>query len=275
MAAKPKTEVSEISILEISQGEMQIAVVGTSPYYYNRMAMKAKQTLLMGGRRKTDADKAANLKHNPPEEYRDSVYKWLDDAHPTRLKIPAPSFKGAMGTAALVLPGTKKTEIGRLVWVTDPYVNFYGLPKLSMDVVRSADVAKTPDIRTRAKIDRWASIFTLRFVTPNLTAKGIINLVAASGIVAGVGDFRQEKGKGSFGQFRVADLDDPELLEIMATGGRRAQDEALEIVETYDDDSEELLIWYNAEIRRLGRESQMKPVKKTSRGKQAEMHGEA
>lgn len=258
MAVKPKSEVSEVSILEISQGEVRFAVVGTSPFYFNRMSEKAKRTLLLGGRKKTEADKLANLKHNPIEEFRDSVYRWSED-RPTRLKIPSPSFKGVMSTAALVLPGTRKTEIGRLVWVIDQFVDFYGIPRLSMDIVRSADMNKTPDVRTRAKVKEWACIVTVRFVQPNLTVKGISNLMAAGGIVAGVGDYRQEKGKGNFGQFRLADLDDEEFLHITATGGREAQDNALHNYEAYDPDTAELLEWFSAEIVRLGRD---KPNKK-------------
>ena len=267
MAVKPKSEaVSEITILEISQGSMEFAIVGTSPYYFNRMSEKAKRTLLLGGRKKTDADKAANLKHNPPEEYRDSVYRYADDNHATRLKVPCPAFKGVMTTAALVLPGTRKTEIGRLVWMPDRFLDFYGIPKLAMDVVRSSDIARTPDIRTRAILPRWACRVEVRFVTPNLNSKSIANLMAAGGIVAGVGDYRQEKGKGNFGQFRCCNLDDPEYLDIVKNEGRKAQDAALHHYEAYDAETEELLSWFSAEVVRLGRERD-EPRKTATRAK--------
>lgn len=270
MPVKPKSEVTEIEILEISQGEIAFAAVGVSPYYFNRMSEKAKRTLLLGGRRKTDADKAANLKHDPPAEYRDSVYRWAADDRPTRLKIPSASFKGVMSTAALVLPGTRKSEIGRLVWVVDQYVDFYGIPLLAMDVVRSADINKTPDIRTRAIIPAWAAIITVRFVEPNLTRKAIGNLMAAGGVVAGVGDYRQEKGKGNFGQFRLADMDDEELQSIMRSGARKAQDEALLNYRCFDPDTQDLLDWYHAEITRRGRDgAEEKPRKEKVNGRGA------
>lgn len=262
MAIKAKTETTEVNILEISQGVARFAVVGTSEFYFNRMSEKAKRTLLLGGRKKTEADKIANLKHNPVEEYRDSVYRWAEDDKPTRLKVPAPAFKGAMGTAALVLPGTRKTEIGRLVWVTGRYVDFYGIPRLSMDIVRSSDIARTPDVRTRAIVPQWACVVEVRFVVPNLNVKSISNLMAAGGVVAGVGDFRQEKGKGNYGQYRIANLDDEEFQEIVRTGGREAQDEALLNYEPFDADTEELLSWFEGEIVRLGRDS--KPRKEAA-----------
>lgn len=243
-----KVETAEISVLEISQGNVQVAIVGTSPLIFNRMAEKAKRELLMPKGRKTAADRAQSLKHVPIDEYRNSVYRSIDPASVTRLCLPAPAFKGAMATAALDLPGTKKTEIGRLTWVTGTTVQVWGVPQLLMSVVRSADMAKTPDIRTRAILPEWCCILNVNFVRPKLHARAVCNLLAAAGITVGVGDFRQEKGKGSFGQFRLVEAGDADLKRIMATGGREAQDNALINPVCYDIDSEELLAWYDAEI---------------------------
>ena len=104
MAFKSKTE-AEIAILPISQGEVTVAIIGTSPLIFNRMSEKVKPTLLLGGGRKTGADRAANLKHNPPEEFRASVYRNCGEKCLTRLAVPSPAFKGAMLTAALDMPG--------------------------------------------------------------------------------------------------------------------------------------------------------------------------
>jgi hypothetical protein len=253
MAMKPKIEADEITVLPISQGEVTFAIVGTSPLIFNRMAEKAKRTLLVGGTRKTAADKAANLKHNPVEEYRDSVTRNKGNEFATRLAIPCPAFKGAMSTAALDMPGAKKTEIGRLTWVPGFQVDLYGIPQLLMSVVRSADMNRTPDIRTRAIVAAWACRVTVNFVQPKLNATVVANLMAAAGIMAGVGDFRQEKGKGNYGQFRLADANDKELLQIIKAGGRVAQDKALQNYSCYDDETEELLTFYSAEVVRLGR----------------------
>lgn len=247
---KMKTE-TEISVLEISQGEMTVALVGLSPLIFNRMAAKAQRELLLPRGRKTAADRAENLKHNPVDEFRDSVHRSKDDKAPTRLLLPAPAFKGSMMTAALDLPGTRKTEIGRLVWIEGHQVPVWGKPQLHMSVVRMADIAKTPDIRTRAIVPEWATVITVRFVRPKLKEQAIINLLAAGGITCGVGDFRQEKGKGSFGQFRVAQMDDPDFLRIMGDGAREAQDAALKNPICYDAESEELLTWFSGEIVKL------------------------
>jgi hypothetical protein len=251
--AKSVAQPTEYEILEISRGEVTLHIVGEMPIILNRMAEKAKRDLLLGGRRKTEADKAANLKHDPEAEFRASVYRNSGDQAPTRLRFPAPGFKGAMSTAALDIPGAKKSEVGRLVWVVGTHVDLWGIPELKMDVVRSADINKTPDIRTRAILPHWACSVTIRYIEGKLNAKAVVNLVLASGLISGIGDFRQEKGKGNYGQFRICEPNDEEYREIKRTGGRVAQDEALLNYRCYDEETQELLDWYLTEIVRLGK----------------------
>lgn len=251
MARTTTAKAEEISILEISQGTASFALIGTSPLIFNRMATKAQRELLMPKGRKNAAERAANLKHNPLEEYRNSVNRNKGDEAATRLCMPAPAFKGAMMTAALDLPGTKKTEIGRLVWVQGTAVDVYGVPELFMTPVRSADIGHTPDIRTRAIIPEWACVVTVNFVRPKLNVQSIARLMAAGGIIAGVGDFRQEKGKGSYGQFSAVELDNEEFRRIVAAGGREVQDAALAEPRCYDEETEELLSWFTGEVLKL------------------------
>ena len=92
----------------------------------------------------------------------------------------------------------------------------------------------------------------LNYVKPTLTLQTVINLLAAGGIVVGIGDFRQEKGAGNYGQFRVAPEDDQDFARIKAHGGREAQDEALRVAEPYDDETAELLAWWHEEAQRRG-----------------------
>lgn len=260
MAVKKKVESAEIAVLEISAGQIEVGIVGTKPIILNRMAEKAKRELLLPKGRKTAADRATTLKHDPVTEYRNSAYRHLGDARPTRLCFPAPGFKGAMMTAALDMPGAKKAEIGRLVWVDDYAVDLYGVPELLMSVVRSADMNRTPDIRTRAIIPQWACIVRLSFTKPKLNARTTFNLLAAGGITCGIGDFRQEKGKGNFGQYRVCEPDDPEIKRIMKMGGRAAQDEALANPKYHDADTDELINWYFEEVQKRSFDKGETPV---------------
>lgn len=261
MAARKSTisdENGAISVIELDTGEVTAYIIGTSPLIFNRMAEKAKRDLLLPFGRKTAADKAQQLKHDPLAEFRASVYRNSGDSHPTRLKFPAPGFKGVLETAALEVPGAKKAQIGRLTWVTGTHVHIYGVPQLLMSVVRSADMNKTPDIRTRAILQEWCCEVTLNYVRPTLTMQAVANLLAAGGLLCGIGDFRQEKGAGNYGQFRLAQEGDEDFARIMAFGSRDAQDAALAAADPYDEETAELLIWYTAEIERRGRQNQLK-----------------
>lgn len=244
MATK-QTE-SEIFVTKVDKGEMIFAVLGTSPIICNRMSEKARMELLFPKGKKTAADKASSLKHDPMKEFRDSPYTSKDKDAPTRLQLISSMFKKAMGTAALDLPGTRKAQIGRLVYVEGDRVNLYGVPQLMMSVTRSSDMNRTPDIRSRAILPEWACKITVSFIKPIIREQSVANLLAAGGITAGVGDWRVEKGSGSYGTFKLVSLDDPDFVRITKLG-REAQDKALVDPQSYDDETESLLSWFKQE----------------------------
>lgn len=240
MATSPKEEVVEI--IQATQGTIQLNVLGTSPLICNRMSEKARRELLLPAGRKTTAEKASSLKHDPIAEFRASPY--LLPEGPALIGLMSSAFKGAMGTAALDLPGATKSKIGRLVYVEGDYVGIFGVPKLFMSIVRSADMNKTPDVRTRAIIPEWACRLTISYVEPIIKQTAVINLLAAAGITAGVGDWRPEKGKGAFGRFKIVPDRDPDFLRLIAATGRDVQAHSMEHPEAYDAETEELLGWY-------------------------------
>jgi hypothetical protein len=251
-----KQRETEVNIIEINQGKLTFFVRGLTPFIFNAMSEKAKHELLLPKRtgKKTAADKAQSFKHNPLEEFRGSVYRTRDNKASARLIFPAAAFKKAMGTAALDIPGAQKTQIGRLVWVSGDMVEIYGVPRLHMSVVRTADMKRTPDIRTRAILPEWACKITVQFVKPAINEQSIFNLLAAAGVTVGVGDFRQEKGAGNYGQFALVPEKDADFARIVKAGGLKQQDAALESPEMYDIETEQLYAWFNAEIlRRTGK----------------------
>ena len=251
MASKKQTD--SIDIRAVEMREIRVHIVGTSPLIMNRMTEKVRQGLLLGGGKKTAAEKAGTAKHNPIAEYRSSVYRMPAYAKAdTVLGLPSSAFKAALETAALETPGAKKAQIGRLVSV--PWINFrcYGEPLIFSTITRSADMNRTPDIRTRAILPRWASVLDLKFVVPTLTTPMILTLLANAGLVCGVGDFRQEKGAGSFGLFRIADADDAEFASISLSGKADVQEAALENPQPFDQDTADLLEYHQVEIRRRG-----------------------
>lgn len=235
---KKTTESATLVIDALKQGRVTMRIIGSTPMYYNAMSVKAKRTLLLGGGKKTAAEKK-EIKHNPEEEFRDSVYR--TSAGPTLLAFPAAGIKNGMATAALVTDGVKKTDVQRLIFLPQEKVSVWGRPYLRMDVVRSADMNKTPDIRTRAFLPRWCAEIDIAFVTPALSIHSIGSLLNNAGLVSGLGDFRQEKGKGSYGTFRlVASEQDETLWQELMAEAREVQQSALDEPEAFDDETREL-----------------------------------
>ena len=161
-------------------------------------------------------------------------------------------FKKAMGPAALGMPGTKKVQIGRLVSVDWDAMPVWGVPNVFMAITRSADINKTPDVRTRAILPEWACRLSVRFQKPILREQSVANLLAAAGRLSGVGDWRQEKGSGSYGAFKLVSADDKDFLRVIKTGGRNAQQEALDNPIPYNDETSEMLAWFEVELKRRG-----------------------
>jgi hypothetical protein len=72
-------------------------------------------------------------------------------------------------------------------------------------------------------------------------------LLAAAGLTIGVGDWRPEKGSGNYGQFEIVSKDDPRYARIVKTGGRQAQIDGFENPDGYDEETAELLSWFDDE----------------------------
>ena len=254
--AKKKNESVSIEVMEVQRGELKFYVKGTEPLILNRLSEKARRELLLPKGKKTAADKAMNLKHNPIQEFHDAPHYLAPgagaDKAPTLLALPCTSFKNAMLTAALDMEGVTKAAIGRQVYVPGEYTPVYGIPKLYMRPVRSADMNRTPDIRTRVILPEWCCELTVQFAKPILREKPVANLLAAAGFMSGMGDFRPEKGKGTNGQFVLVGDGDKDFKRIVKNGGRAQQIEAMQAAEAYDDETSELLSWFTGEAHNRG-----------------------
>jgi len=269
MAKTATTRENTIEIVPLDQEEVTFCLLGITPFYCNRVAAKAKRELLLPRiGRMTQAQRADNLKHDPENEYRDSPYLRRHDG-PTRIMMKATAIKGAIGQAAIDTPSAvAKAQIDRLVYIVgretdeglhEEFIDIWGVPRLNMEVVRMADIGRTPDIRTRAKIYPWATRVTVRFTRPMLTDTKVATLLANAGMMCGIGDFRQQKGKGSNGLYQLVADDDPRYLRVIETGGLLHQDEALANPVCSDPETEELLAWYQEEILRR-RQQPSRPV---------------
>ena len=247
---KKASESKEIIVQHVDEKSLEVYLIGKTPLIINRMAEKARQELLLPKGRKTAAEKQGRLKHHPYDEFRSSIHSIKDENAPTYLAMPASAPKRALANAAVDLPGTKKAQVGRLTVVEGVYVGVYGLPKLFMSVVRNSDMNKTPDIRTRCIVPEWVMFAKVNYVSPIINPTTILNLFSAAGLYIGIGDWRPEKGAGNFGQFAVA-KNMAEVESIMQQG-RKQQIEAMEAAIPYDDESAELLAWFDEEVLKRG-----------------------
>lgn len=253
----PKTKEKDDTIIvtEVTEGSVDAVIVGRSPLLLHRMAEKAKRELLLPAGRKTAADKAANLKHNPLEEYRASAIQL--NSGPTLLGFRSAGVKQAIASAALDMPGSvSKAKIGRLAWVPGDYLPIYGQQQLFMTTVRMADMNRTPDIRTLAIVPKWAIPVTLNFAQPLLNPTIIVNLLIAAGLYIGIGDGRNEKGKLAYGQFQVmtvAQAKTDKDVQLIFSQARNAQTKAMKDPEPYDEETRELFAWFETEIQTRGK----------------------
>jgi hypothetical protein len=250
--------------VNIEMRAVDLCILGKSPLIMNRLSEKARQELLLPSLKKNRTERATTLKHMPVEEFNRSMYRVREDDGPTRLVLPSGMFKKCTASVALRLPGSNKTEMGQLVRIIcepdsrGPGVNvpIYGLPMMFMAPVRQLGINRTPDIRTRAILPKWACYLKVGYVYPLLKEATVIKHVSAAGWCMGIGDWRSEKGAGDFGSFELVAADDPEFLDIINSGGRQAQDEAIGLRSAYNIETEELLEWFDDElIRRDERQS--------------------
>jgi len=248
MAVKKETE-TEIRIEPLKRGSVRLRIIGVTPLFQNRMAAKARQELLVGGKKKGKADRA-QIKHNPLKEFRDSA-EIIPDG-PTALGVNVIAIKAAMSTAALETPGLTKTAAQRLLFLPGSFAPLYGTPQLRMDVVRSADMNRTPDIRSRCFLPIWGTEVEIHYIVPQLSVTSVVNLLCNAGVLVGIGDYRQEKGKGSFGSFTVLGEGEKseEWDDLVKHHGRMKQLAALAKPEYADADTVYLMKYFHDEVKR-------------------------
>lgn len=229
----------------------QFVVIGESPLIVHSFSAKARQELLLPPKAKNRAAKETTLKHDPYAEFGNCIYRMPANS-PTFIGMPSAAFKRALSTAALDTPGATKSQIGRLCYIEGELVPVFGLPRMFMAMVRSSDINRTPDVRTRAIIPEWCAKFDVSHSSA-LSPKAIVTLMDAAGKTCGVGDWRPEKGSGSYGRFRVATENDFETIDRLTTSaGWAAQDDAMGAPVPYDTNTAELLTWFAGQVQSRG-----------------------
>lgn len=266
MAIPKKVEKQvEIEVARITKSGTRIPIIGIQPLILHHGSVK---THLLPPMKMTKVERETTLKHEPYEEWKERMIIAPDG--PTKLLFPAASFKDSMMRAAVRLPQAVKAEVAQLVWVEGSRVPVYGIPQIIISEVRNSDINRTPDARIRPILREWACILDVSWVTPMMTQQAVANLLMAGGLITGVGDWRNEKGKGIFGQYEIVNDNDPEQVErfkrILREGGREAQEAAIAAPTAYDAETLDALTWYDEELARR----EQKGRKQVSRRKKAD-----
>jgi hypothetical protein len=260
MIKTKKEKVEEVIVIPpFRVAGMKLFIVGTSALCVNRMAEKAKHELVFPARKSNRADKESRLKHNPVQEFRDSAYVWEDDER-TRLCLPSRMLHKSMIEAAAATPGATKTELSWLLSIDSEFIPVWGIPKVSMKIVRQSGIGRAPDTRFRCLLPQWATIIDLNYLASRIDQTNVLNLVAGAGMLMGIGDFRAQKA-GPWGRFRLCSDDDPQFVDIIKNGGKAAQEEALEAAEPVDYEAEEILSYYGEQLEKRKQDAIQQPLK--------------
>lgn len=247
MAISKKDDFQSLEIQEVERGVVRCKIIGRSPMIMERFSFKARQELLFPRARQSRATLESRLKHNPIEEYRSAMYLNREATTPALCHLPNGMFHGAMCTAAIDIPGAARAKMERLTRITDININLFGVPQVMTAMVRSSDMNRTPDVRTRPIFPEWACELSIVYVKLALTEKSIVNLLGAAGVIVGVGGWRGEKG-GPFGAFEIVPDGNHDYERIVKEQGRVAQQKAFDKPVYFDRDTEELLTWFENEL---------------------------
>jgi hypothetical protein len=252
MPVKKPVKASQIDVVKIKTARMTVCILGKTPLILHRLSQKAWHELLAPSKKKNAAERATTLKHDPIQEFRDAPYLAPDNSSDTYVRHLATAFKASLRNAALDIPGATKAQLGRLTYVEGEWIDIYGIPKLFMAITRNSDMARTPDVRTRAIMPEWACKLNIAFTEPMLSAQTVSNLLAAAGVINGVGDWRPQKGSGTYGQFEIVNEDNKDFQRIIGAGGYDAQVAAMKRAEPYDSESAEMIEWFREEMDNRG-----------------------
>ena len=237
----------QVRIQRIASKAYTVTIVGMTGLYLHKMSQKAQRDLLLGGKKKTAAEKQ-KIKHDPIQEFRSSMYFSREQSSDAAVFFPAMAIKRAIRTIAVEIEGVKGTQIDRLVYMPAEQISLVGVPVLRMDITRSSDIGRTPDVRTRAYLPTWGTQFIIHAAHPQFSEATIQALLANAGQFIGIGDNRQERGKGSFGTFMVTE-GFPDSLSV--DGNKDRQIEAWEnpSVDDLHGDTSELFALWGEEVR--------------------------
>lgn len=170
-----------------------LEVTGTAPLIQNAFGQKVIEQLL----RKHMGHTVQREKKKPRELIENAKVRNIAD----RICIPPVAFKCTMLTASTAIKGLKKTQLRTQLFVVGNSIPItYETETPRMDMVRTAGIGRTPDVRFRPQFEEWKARLEIQFGDA-LSVQTVVDLLNRGGSV-GVGEWRPERN-GTFGTFRV------------------------------------------------------------------------
>lgn len=182
------------TIKEPDVGSVGLMVVGTAPLILNAFPQKTIEQML----KKHMGITVQREKKKPREVIENATPRNVDGA----VSLLPTAFKKAMLTGAASIKGLFKSRLMTQIFVVGQSIPIaYGSTHPRMDMVRTAGISRTPDVRFRPQFNDWSATLVIQFDETTLDGSTIIDLVQRAGRV-GVGEYRPERN-GSFGTFKV------------------------------------------------------------------------
>lgn len=205
-AEQMKSSAKDFSIAQPTILSVCMEVEGTSALIQNHFSQKAVEEML----RKHMGLSVQKEKKNPRQCVQDATILNVGG----RVCIPPTAFKNAMLAAATQTKTLKKTQLRIALFIEGQSVPItYSEMVPRMDMVRTAGINRTPDVRFRPMFEGWKARLSIQF-SDTLSVESVVDLLNRAGSV-GVGEWRPEKN-GTFGTFRVTRniTDAAEIAEV-------------------------------------------------------------
>jgi hypothetical protein len=207
--AEAKATIKSVVIEQPKTFSVALEIQGTASLIQNNFSQKAVEQML----RKHMGLTVQKDRKKPREVLEAATIRNTDGV----VCVPPAGLKKAMLTAAGTVKGSKPWQLRTLLFIEGRSVPItYDKMIPRMDMVRTAGVGKTPDVRFRPEFLGWKARVVIQF-SDMLSPQTVVDLLNRAGSV-GVGEWRPEKS-GTFGTFRVVrHIDNPKEVDEVRAG---------------------------------------------------------
>lgn len=174
--------------------EIALEIEGTAPLIQNNFGQKTIEEML-----KKHMGLPTNREKKVPA---DCIERAIIRNTAEAICIPPTSFKKSMLCVAAQMKGLAKTKLRSALFIEGGSIPItYSQMVPRMDMVRTAGIGRTPDVRFRPQFEDWKARLIILF-SDMLPVETVIELLHRAGN-SGVGEWRPERD-GAFGTFIIS-----------------------------------------------------------------------